>query len=388
MTMITIDSELASNVVMAVTSVTLVFGYFFYSILSKTLDHYFSTEKNNQFASIFRHNRGWISNSFSQICRYNIFATILPKFVELANAGFDMIKSRKVAQEPVVVNNPAFDQLFGVRPADTFVECPCPFAIYPDDKAPDAELTKPLWYERKKQRSKKLCNKRKSTFDFTRKSRQRLNKKVADDVFENEINNVAEPAKNMTAEKMLPIISQLFSNAATSSTKSETANTLGLVSQLFDTFSKKKDDVPTDPQNTKNAISNLFSKHSAKQTSLSDSPSNSDGETKQISPFEMASLFDRPTRIFDFEQYESLTMDEADRQFCEMANILGLDPSKDVATYNFDKFRMPNDMVGDFIRICYFRFFGKNEFLRQFENFILRSKSNDVILTECLDDLD
>lgn len=384
MTMITIDSELASNVVMAVTSVTLVFGYFFYSILSKTLDHYFSTEKNNQFASIFRHNRGWISNSFSQICRYNIFTTILPKFVELVNAGFDMIKARKVALEPT------FEQVFNARPADAFVRCPCPFTIYPDSNAPNAELAKPLWYERKKHRSKKLCNKRKSAFDFTRKSRQRINKKVAENVFENEINHVAEPTKNLTAEKMMPIISQLFSNAATSpSTKSETANTLGLVSQLFDTFSKKKDDIPSDPQNTKNAISNLFgSKHCAKETPSSDSPPNSDGETKQISPFEMASLFDRPTRIFDFEQYENLTMDEADRQFCEMANILGLDPSKDIATYNFDKFRMPNDMVGDFIRICYFRFFGKNEFLRQFENFILRSKSNDVILTECLDDLD
>lgn len=387
MTMITIDSELASNVVMAVTSVTLVFGYFFYSILSKTLDHYFSTEKNNQFASIFRHNRGWFRDLFSQIeshiYRYNIFTTVLPKFFDLVDIGLNLIGLRKTTP---TVNNPIFEQLFNPIPADAYVQYP--FADYADG-APEIKPENSFLYERKKQRSKKLCNRRKSGINFPRKSRHaRIGKKVIDGVFENEKNHTAEPV-NVTAEKMMPIISQLFSNAATSPTANpDTANTLGLVSQIMDAFSKNKDTAPTDPQNTKNAISNLFSKYSAKQTPASDSPPSSEGETKHISPFEMAALFDRPTRIFDFEQYESLTMDEADRQFCEMANILGLDPSKDITTYNFDKFRMPNDMVGDFIRICYFRYFGRDQFLRQFENYILRSKSNDVILTECLDDLD
>jgi len=445
--MITVETQLVSYIVMATTTITLVFGFFFYRILSKMLDHRFSTERTDQYASIFSKNRSWIGDLFStvesHVYKYNLVSCILPKILEMFYSTLDMLKNRTQCPvsycpldlpfQPMVdvpcqfrqcplINNQFMESPICPMMDNTFVEskrCPyadlreqcndeprrCPYAdlqVQPYDnvsvKCPNVQV--------KKVAGGKLRSKK------NRAGKKRVCKRNQD-VFENNFNdhNIYSDFICRAAPEVDTQLSPIYTECKkTETTKPDTSNTendmianiMNLVTgtnkgtditSLLGPIMKMIQSVPTsaNPTSPNDALLNLFNGHNPKTLAKKEpttSPISSEGQMDGFSVFELASSFDRATRICHSNEYDNLTMEDVDKRFDQLVEKLNVEKSVNLISFKFYEYSKPNDMVADFIRILYFKYVGKTEFLSNYKRYITQSKSNDVILTECLDDLE
>uniref|UniRef100_A0A6C0CBQ8 Uncharacterized protein n=1 Tax=viral metagenome TaxID=1070528 RepID=A0A6C0CBQ8_9ZZZZ len=420
MTMITIDSYLAGNIVMAMTSVTIVFGYFFYRIMSKTLDHRFSMERTDQYASIFKKNRTWFSNLFStvesHIYRYSMVSVILPKIMDMIYVAMDMMKFKSQCSYPTepflypAINNPFMgtDRIYPASvfnevgcPATCFYEptkyptecpcavdfkcpCPCPMIDNPFICPQEIKIGDNIVKHKGKKRGRKVNKHR-----VANKRPQKRDRNLFENNF-NELNysdapiftEAAAPEKKPTKDDSSDLMN-LIGNVLNKNT--DTAPIFGQLMKLLQPTMSCPSDANVI---SKDAISNLFNGHRSTKKEPTPSPVSEGSIPDSTFIFQMASSFDRATRICDIDEYETLSMEDVNKRFYDLANKLGVEKTADLSSFKFDNFLRADDSVADFIRLMYFQMVGRDVFLANYKKYISQSKSNDVILTECLDDLE